>query len=60
MKELLDRIKAEEDREWEALHLQESLWGIEHHRAQIRRVRWTEIRKIRRMVEKRMEELGEI
>lgn len=56
MKKLLETIKAEEDRARKMLRI----FGDDDKSTNLRRTRWVELKRFRRMIEKRMEELGEI
>lgn len=60
MKKLLETIKAEEERAWKMLRISSDRFGDNDKSTNIRRAIWVELRRFRRMIEKRMEELGEI
>lgn len=60
MKKLLETIKAEEDAAWKMLRIYSDRFGDDDKSTNLRRTRWVELKRFRRMIEKRMEELGEI
>ena len=60
MKKLLETIKTEEDEAWKMLQICKDMFGTDDRATNLRRAHWIELRRFRRMVEKRMEELGEI
>ena len=60
MKKLLETIKAEEDKAWKMLRICSDRFGDGDRATNLRRAHWCELKRFRRMIEKRMEELGEI
>lgn len=60
MKKLLETIKAEEDEACKYYKICKYRFGADDRATNLRRAHWCELRRFRRMIEKRMEELGEI